>query len=240
MEQDESGTFNRLRACRKDFFEPCISEHNGHIFKLMGDGVIAEFGSAVEAVECAVALQRGMFERNRTAPENHRIEFRIAVNLGDLIIEGQESGEIDLHGDGVIIANRLQALAKPGEVLISGVVYDQLRRKIEAGFQFLGEQHVKNIAEPVRVYRVLSDAPVGSTIGLRRLRASQFWPLGVGMLLSALAAGTIVWLQPWKQRIEPASTARMALPLPDRPSIAVLPFANMSEDPSRPRFPVYS
>ena len=120
MEQDESGTFTRLRARRKDLFEPCIAEHNGHIFKLMGDGLLAEFESAVEAVECAVALQRAMAECNRTVPTNHQIECRIAVNLGDVIIEKGAGGEIDMHGDGVIIANRLQALAEPGDVVISG------------------------------------------------------------------------------------------------------------------------
>src|SRR5262245_54282639 len=232
MEQDESGTFTRLRARRKDLFEPCIAKHNGHIFKLMGDGLLAEFESAVEAVECAVALQRAMADRNKTVPLNHQIECRVAVNLGDVIIEKEAGGEIDMHGDGVIIANRLQALAEPGDVVISGVVYDQLKRKIEAGFQFLGEHHVKNVAEPIRVYRVLTDAPAGSTIPSMRkpLRPRQLWPLALATLLIALVAGAAVWLRPWESRIEPASVQRMALPLPDRPSIVVLPFANMSND----------
>ena len=144
-----------------------------------------------------------------------------------------------MHGDGVIIASRLQALAEPGGVLVSGIVYDQLKKKIEAGFQFLGEQPVKNIAEPIRTYLVLTDpAEAGKTIdAARKTRRSWRWPaLAAGALLLASAAGAAVWLRPWEPKIEMASVERMALPLPDKPSIAVLPLANMSNDPNQDYF----
>src|SRR5215510_12239694 len=126
MEQDEAGTFERLRAHRKELFEPEIEKRHGRIFKLMGDGLLAEFASIVDAVECAVVLQRGMAERNGTVAPDQRIDVRMGINLGDVIVEGE-----DRHGDGVNIAARLQALAEPGGILISGTAYDHLQGKVE-------------------------------------------------------------------------------------------------------------
>ena len=149
MERDEAGTFERLRAERKELFEPEIARHHGHIFKLMGDGLLAEFGSVVDAVECAVSLQRGLAERNVSVPEAERIHVRIGINLGEVIVDGE-----DRYGEGVNVAARLEGLANPGGVLVSGAVFDQVEKKLDYGFKFLGEQKVKNIERPVRLYRL--------------------------------------------------------------------------------------
>jgi TolB-like protein/class 3 adenylate cyclase len=222
METDEAGTFDRVRTHRQELFEPEIAKHHGRIFKLMGDGLLAEFGSVVDAVECAVALQRSMAERNAGLAAGQRIELRMGINLGDVIVEGE-----DRHGDGVNIAARLQTLAEAGGIILSGTAYDQLKKKIDVGFEFLGEQQVKNIAGPVRVYRVLMDpAAVGKTIGAARKAAPwSRWPaIAAGMLLLVIAMGTVAWLRPWEPRSGPQ------LPSPDKPSIVVLPFENLSDD----------
>jgi class 3 adenylate cyclase len=148
MAENEADTFDRLRAHRKELFEPEIAKRHGRIFKLMGDGLLAEFGSVVDAVECAAVLQREMVKRNEGIPEERRIKMRIGINLGDVIVEGE-----DRHGDGVNIAARLQELAEPGGLAVSGTAYDHLQGKVELSLEFAGEQQVKNIARPVRVYR---------------------------------------------------------------------------------------
>ena len=156
MERDEAGTHERLKAGRKELFEPEIARHHGRIFKLMGDGMLAEFGSVVDAVECAVSLQRGLIERNEAAPEEHRIQVRIGINLGEIIVEGE-----DRYGEGVIIAARLQELAAAGGICVSGKVAKEVEKKLAFGFEPMGEQKVKNMAEPVRAFRLMLDgAPV--------------------------------------------------------------------------------
>ena len=156
METDEEGTFDRLKAGRKELFEPEIKKHHGRIFKLMGDGLLAEFGSVVDAVECAVTLQRGMIERNESAPETKRIEVRIGINLGEVIVEGD-----DRYGEGVNVAARLQQLADPGGICVSGKVSKEVEKKLAFGFESMGEQRMKNIAEPIACFRVnLRPAPV--------------------------------------------------------------------------------
>ena len=150
MEADEAGTFDRLRAGRKELFEPEITKHHGRIFKLMGDGLLAEFGSVVDAVECAVVLQRGMVERNASVPESNRIEIRIGINLGEVIVEGE-----DRYGDGVNVAARLQQLAEPGGICVSGKVSKEVEKKLAFGFEPMGEQQMKNIAEPIACYHVI-------------------------------------------------------------------------------------
>jgi adenylate cyclase len=190
MGADEEGTLERLKALRRELVDPKIAEHHGRIVKTTGDGMLVEFASVVDAVRCSVAVQQAMPERNTGAAADSRIELRIGINLGDVIVEGD-----DLYGDGVNIAARIEALADPGGVFVSNTVHDQVRDRLPFLFEDLGEQQVKNIARPVRVYRV------------RDLGAAAKSPSG----------------QP-------------ALPLPDKPSIAVLPFANMSGDPEQEYF----
>ncbi|SJM31744.1 adenylate/guanylate cyclase domain-containing protein [Mesorhizobium delmotii] len=158
MGQDESGTLATLKARRREVLEPLVARYHGRIFKVTGDGVLVEFGSAVNAVQCAVDLQHDMASANSDLPEARRIALRIGVNLGDIIVEGS-----DLYGDGINIAARLEGVAEPGSVLVSGTVFDYVRNKVKAGFEDLGTQTLKNIAEPVRVYRVTGTGRVSVT-----------------------------------------------------------------------------
>jgi len=186
MGADEEGTLERLKALRRDLLDPQIAEHHGRIVNTTGDGMLVEFASVVDAVRCAVAVQQAMPEQNANVAADNRIELRIGINLGDVIVEGD-----DLYGDGVNIAARIEALADAGGVFVSNTVHDHVRDRLPFVFEDLGEQQVKNIARPVHVWRV-------------RL-------------------GT-----------KPATSA--PLPRPDKPSIAVLPFANMSGDPEQEYF----
>src|SRR5215475_9323439 len=149
MEQDEAGTFARLRTGRKELFEPEIERHHGRIIKVMGDGVLVEFISAVNAVVCAVELQKRMAAANDEVLEQQRFVLRVGINLGDVIVEGG-----DLYGEGVNIAARLEAMAMPGGVYLSQTVVNHVRNKVEVQFEDLGERKVKNLDRPVRVYRV--------------------------------------------------------------------------------------
>src|SRR5947207_13803075 len=191
MGADEEGTHERLRDHLRDLIEPKIAEHRGRIVKNTGDGFLAEFPSVVDAVRCAVEMQRGMADRNTGTPPEERIEFRVGINLGDVIAE-----EHDIFGDGVNIAARLEALAEPGGVLVSNTVHDHVRDRLPFAFEDLGEQQVKNIARPVRVYRVRPGGP----------HPIPPPPAGEGSAHGARVGAA-----------EPP-----ALPLPDKPSIAVL------------------
>jgi adenylate cyclase len=191
MGADEEGTLERLKALRRELVDPKITEHHGRIVKTTGDGLLVEFASVVDAVRCAVAVQQAMPERDTGVAADNRIELRIGINLGDVIVEGD-----DLYGDGVNIAARIEALADAGGVFVSNTVHDHVRDRLPFLFEDLGEQQVKNIARPVRVYRVRDTGAAKS----------------------------------------PSAPAVPSLPLPDKPSIAVLPFANMSGDPEQEYF----
>ncbi|WP_352903306.1 adenylate/guanylate cyclase domain-containing protein [Mesorhizobium sp. M0833] len=217
MEQDEQGTFERVKTGRKELFEPEIARHHGHIFKLMGDGLLAEFSSVVDAVECAVALQKGLRERNAAVPEDQRFAVRIGVNLGEVIVDGD-----DRFGEGVNIAARLEQIAEPGGVYVSGKVAKEVEKKLAFGFEAVGEQRMKNIAEPVPVYRVnLQGQPRRRLIKARRLRSGWLMPAGL-VVLVVIAAGAALGIQAWWK----SSGAAV-----DQASIAVLPFENLGGDP---------
>src|SRR5262245_12704751 len=149
MEVDEAGTLAALKSRRKGVLEPLVARHQGRVFKVTGDGVLVEFGSAVDAVQCAMDLQGGMAAANRDQPEDRRVVLRIGINLGDVVVDGS-----DLYGDGVNIAARLEGLAEPGGIVVSATAHDHVGTKVKAGFEDLGTRTLKNIAQPVRVYRV--------------------------------------------------------------------------------------
>jgi TolB-like protein/Flp pilus assembly protein TadD len=227
MGEDEAGTLASLKSCRKELIEPKIAENHGRIVKWMGDGALIEFSSVVEAVRCAVAIQKGMVERNSSVPEFRRMLFRIAVNVGDVIVEND-----DLFGDCVNVAARLQQLAEPGGICIRRAVRNEVRDKLPVVFEDLGEIEVKNIARPLRVFRVVVDAEKPPKTAPRTGAPRRHWRWATAAVLALVAAGSgmVAWLQPWETKLEPASRERMAYPLPQKPSIAVLPFANLSGD----------
>jgi class 3 adenylate cyclase len=154
VEHDEAGTLSALKALRREVIDPLLAEHHGRIVKLLGDGAIAEFGSVVDAAICAVAMQKGVAEHQADVRPERRIVFRIGINLGDVVVEGD-----DLLGDGVNIAARLEQICEPGGVLISGTAYDHLQGKLGLPLEFTGEQHVKNIARPIRTTGCGSTGP---------------------------------------------------------------------------------
>lgn len=156
MQADEAGTLTALKSRRREVLEPLVTRHRGRVFKTAGDGVLIEFGSAVNAVQCAIDLQQAMAVANGDLPPDRRIVLRVGVNLGDVMVEGG-----DLYGDGVNIAARLEGIADPGGILISGSAYDQVKNKVDTGFEDLGSRSLKNIGEMVRIYqpRAASQAP---------------------------------------------------------------------------------
>jgi adenylate cyclase len=210
-----------------------IEQHRGRFVNSAGDSVLAEFASVVNAVQCAVEIQNTLKAENASLPSERRMEFCIGINLGDVIVDG-----VQIYGDGVNVAARLENLAEPGGICIAANVYDQIKHKLRLSYEDLGEQTVKNIAEPVRVLRVMPEGGAATRTTTKAAERSlrKHWRGGVFSLAGlALIGAVIVFVQHLSLR-PPNSTASIppaqapALPLPDKPSIAVLPFANMSGD----------
>ena len=233
MAKDEAGTVKTLKAYRGVMTE-LIKQHRGRVVDSPGDNVLAEFTSVVDGVQCAVAVQKELQARNAELREDRRMAFRIGVNLGDVIEE-----EDRIYGDGVNIAARLEGLADPGGICVSKTAFDQIETKLPLGYEFLGEQTVKNIAKPVGAYRVLMEPRVtGVGIGEEKRVSSirRKAVLAGGIVVVVLAITAVIWnfyLRPTTPAVEPASFERMAFPLPEKPSIAVLPFENLSGDPEQ-------
>jgi adenylate cyclase len=231
MAEDETATVKTMTSYR-EIMSSLIKQHRGRVVDSPGDNVLAEFFSVVDAVQCAVAVQHEFQTLNAELSENRRMEFRIGINLGDVIDEKDR-----LYGDGVNIAARLEALADAGGVCISGTAFDQVKGKLSLGYQFIGEQTVKNIAEPIRVYKVLMDErDAGKLIGVGNKAPKSRWA-EIAAIVVFVAIGLVIYqFYVRSPAIEPASVEKMAYPLPDKPSIAVLPFDNLSGDPEQDYF----
>ena len=237
MGEDEEATVKTITTYR-EVMTTLINQHQGKVLDSPGDNLLAEFASVVDAVQCAVAVQKEFKARNAELPENRRMNFRIGINLGDVIQEGDR-----IYGDGVNIAARLESIAEPGGICISRTAFDHIESKLPLGYEYLGDQTVKNIVKPVGAYRVLMEPRV-TVAGKREKRKAGLMSrprlILAGVLALLLAAGAVaIWkfyFRPTPPKIEPASVEKMAFPLPDKPSIAVLPFVNMSGDPDQEYF----
>jgi len=226
--EDEVGTIHTLNAY-KEVMTGLVKHHRGRVVDAPGDNVLAEFGSVVDAVECAVEIQKELKSRNAELPENRKMEFRIGVNLGDVVEDGEQ-----ILGDGVNIAARLESLSDAGGICISGTAYDQVKHKLPVGYQYLGRQTVKNITEAVRTYKVLMEPEAaGQVIGEEEPKPTKWgWKAIAVVAVMVLVAVGLIWNFYMRgPQIEHAKIEKMAFPFPDKPSIAVLPFANMSGDP---------
>ena len=221
MEIDEEGTHVRVKRIQRDLVEPSITEHYGRLVKTTGDGFIAIFDSPVEAVRCGIVIQQNMLGRNASLPKDHWIEFRIGINLGDVIIE-----EDDIYGDGVNLASRLEGMADPGQVYISGGIYEQIKNKLVCGYEALGDRKVKNITDPVRVYRVLPDPAAVKT----RKRRDTALILLISLTWLGIASGALwYWLPHSKMRNQTTSQVS-----PDTPNVSQAPVAQQSSQLSQP------
>ena len=237
MQIDEEGTHLRVKRIERDLIEPSIVGHHGRLVKTTGDGFIAIFDSPVEAVRCGIVIQQNMVGRNTSMPKHHWIEYRIGVNLGDVIIEAD-----DVFGDGVNIATRLEGIADPGQVYISGGIYEQIKHKLVCGYESLGDRKVKNITDPVRVYRVLPDPAAFNRTRKRREMVLIFL---LSLILLTIASSALWYLlrQPYgKARDQvstqvsppPAPLAKQSAPLPPQPSPSAAPATQEAAPQTRP------
>jgi len=233
MADDEVHTIQTLKAYRQIMFD-LIIQHSGRVIDSPGDNLLAEFESAVDALECAVDIQNRLKKENARFVDDKRLQFRIGINIGDIVQD-----EDRIYGSGVNIAARIEGLADPGGVCISRNAYDHIKDKLKLGYEYLGQHEVKNIKDPVRVYKVLFDPEdAGKLIGEKPKRAKKKWVFPV-VIVAAIIVTSIVWYfyqNTMMPDIEPASIEKMALPLPDKPSIAVLPFTNMSGEKEQEYF----
>src|SRR5438105_211766 len=239
MGADEEGTLAQLKAHRRTLADPKVREHRGKIIKTTGDGMLLEFASAVDAVRCAVEIQRGMADRNAGVPQSKRIKFRIGINLGGIIHDNN-----DIFGDGVNVAARLEGLAEPGGICVSQGVRDPVRDKLGFSFEDMGEQTVKNIARPIPTFRVRfegAEPPDRAAAAFRRPRNRNV-VAATAIGLAAVCALAAIAVTLWPHRASPpiaaqpvAAVQTAPLPLPDKPSLAVLPFTNIGGDAKQER-----
>ena len=230
MQEDEISTIRTLEDSKRLISE-LIEQFKGRVVDAPGDNLLAEFGSVVDATECAVKIQKELKTKNAELPDNRRMDFRIGVNLGDVVEEADR-----IYGDGVNIAARIEALAQPGGICISRTAFDHVKNKLKIGYEYLGEHSVKNISEPVRVYRILLEPEAaGKVIGEKKPKSRRWiWAASGAISLIILMIGIFaIWNYYFRPSFEPASVEKMAFPLPEKPSIAVLPFDNMSGDPEQ-------
>lgn len=235
MGVDEVATRRTLKAHHDELIDPKITEHRGRLVGTAGDSWLIEFASIVDAVQWAVDVQRAMAERNSSVSADRRMELRVGVNLGDVIVEGD-----DIHGEGVNVAARLQSLAEPGGICISRKVFEETRDRFGLGFEDLGERWTKNISRPLRVYRLLTAPQHAGRVIVPARKSAIPWrwvvPVAAIVILAAVAVANLQSLGPWSPNLETASIERMTFPLPDKPSIAVLPFQNLTGDPAEDGF----
>ena len=238
MGADEEATFKTLRAYR-DIIDGLIARHDGRVFNAAGDSVVAEFGSAVEAVRSAISIQEELEVRNAELPDDHKMRFRIGINIGDVMVEGD-----DLFGDGVNVAARLEGLAEANGICISGSVHEQIESKLALGYEDLGFQDVKHIAKPVRAYRIVP-GPVSVAEGAKAIASTSAAPkrriaaIAAAVVAVVAVGGVAIWgvyLRPSPPPEKTTAKFASALPLPDKPSLAVLPFTNMSDDAKQEYF----
>jgi adenylate cyclase len=229
MREDEEATVRTITAYR-EVVSSIVQKHRGRVVDSPGDNILAEFASVVDAVRGAVEIQEELRIRNAELPEDREMEFRIGINLGDVIQEDER-----IYGDGVNVAARVEGLAEAGGICVSGTAFDQIEDKLPLGYEYLGEQSVKNIPKPVRIYKVLMEPEaVGKVIGEKRAepRRGQRVALAVVTVLLLIVGGLLIWRTVFPP-VQVASVEKMAFPLPDKPSVAVLPFDNMTGDPEQ-------